>query len=96
MPAHELPRGSAGRRNRSARQRQGVKLFLMTMPLLLATVLFSYVPLAGWSIAFFDYKLGLSLFEVPGRGDTLPTPLCRWTATASRPATRTAACSTGY
>jgi len=31
-------------------------------------VVFSYLPLAGWSIAFFDYKPGISLFNTPFTG----------------------------
>lgn len=37
------------------------KLFLMMLPFLLAVFLFSYLPLYGWSYAFFDYKFGLPM-----------------------------------
>jgi len=53
------------RKRYSAREKQGIRLFFIVLPLLLATCLFSYVPLAGWSVAFFDYKLGFNLFDTP-------------------------------
>lgn len=37
------------------------KLFLMLMPFLALTAVFSYLPLWGWRYAFFDYKAGDSL-----------------------------------
>lgn len=37
------------------------RLFLMLMPILVLTFLFSYLPLFGWRYAFFDYKAGESL-----------------------------------
>jgi len=40
---------------------QGKKLFLMAMPLLVIVFVFSYLPLVGWSIAFFDYRPGMQL-----------------------------------
>lgn len=39
------------------------QLLLMSVPLLLYKILFSYVPLTGWSMAFQDFKPGLSTFE---------------------------------
>lgn len=36
-------------------------LFLMLLPILLLTFLFSYLPLFGWRYAFFDYKAGETL-----------------------------------
>ncbi|MFD0716260.1 ABC transporter permease [Paenibacillus sp. GCM10027626] len=38
-------------------------LIAMAVPCVIALVLFSYLPLLGWSIAFFHYKPGLRLFE---------------------------------
>ncbi|QGR00281.1 sugar ABC transporter permease [Paenibacillus psychroresistens] len=35
----------------------------MTVPFFVLVLIFSYVPLWGWSIAFFDYSPGVSLFE---------------------------------
>jgi putative aldouronate transport system permease protein len=57
-----------GHKKHFARRKQGIKLFLMALPMLIAVFVFSYLPLAGWSIAFFDYKLGFSLFDVPFAG----------------------------
>lgn len=38
-------------------------LLLMLLPAFACKVLFSYIPLSGWYIAFSDYKLGGSLFS---------------------------------
>lgn len=37
------------------------KLFLLFLPIILLTFLFSYLPLLGWRYAFFDYKAGDTL-----------------------------------
>ena len=37
------------------------KLFLMILPFLLAVFLFSYLPLYGWSYAFYNYKFGIPM-----------------------------------
>lgn len=37
------------------------RLFLMMLPFLLAVFLFSYLPLSGWSYAFYNYRFGLPL-----------------------------------
>lgn len=39
------------------------KLFLMMLPFLVAVFLFSYLPLYGWSYAFYNYKFGLPMSE---------------------------------
>ncbi|MGN1370242.1 MAG: ABC transporter permease [Aristaeellaceae bacterium] len=39
------------------------KLFLMMLPFLVAVFLFSYLPLYGWSYAFFNYKFGKPMSE---------------------------------
>lgn len=39
------------------------KLFLMMLPFLVAVLLFSYLPLYGWSYAFFNYKFGQPLSD---------------------------------
>ena len=41
----------------------GKKLFLMTLPFLIIIFIFAYVPLFGWSFAFFDYKAGHKLLN---------------------------------
>ena len=41
----------------------GKILFLFSLPFLCATFVFSYLPLLGWSYAFFDYRPGLKLFQ---------------------------------
>jgi putative aldouronate transport system permease protein len=42
---------------------QGFKLFLLSVPFLAASLIFCYVPLLGWSYAFFDYRPGFPLFS---------------------------------
>ena len=37
------------------------KLFLMMLPFLLAVFLFAYLPLYGWSYAFYNYKFGIPM-----------------------------------
>ena len=39
------------------------KLFLMMLPFLVAVFLFSYLPLYGWSYAFFNYQFGKPMSE---------------------------------
>ena len=41
-----------------------LKLTLMALPFVVFVFLFSYVPLLGWGLAFFDYKPGLSLDKI--------------------------------
>jgi putative aldouronate transport system permease protein len=50
-----------GRKN--AREKAGFRLFLLTTPILIGIFIFSYVPLLGWTYAFFDYKPGIPIFE---------------------------------
>lgn len=42
---------------------RGKRLFLLILPLLILVFLFSYLPLYGWSYAFFDYKPGRALLD---------------------------------
>ena len=46
-----------------AKLRNALPLMLMVYPLFLLVLLFSYVPLWGWSIAFIDYSPGVSIFD---------------------------------
>ena len=46
-----------------SREIGGKKLFFMTLPFLIIIFIFSYVPLFGWSFAFFDYKAGHKLLD---------------------------------
>lgn len=50
-------------KKRSLRARHGIYPFLMTAPFLIATLIFSYLPLYGWRYAFFDYKAGFRLLD---------------------------------
>ncbi len=46
----------------------GFRLFLLTAPLLILVFIFSYLPLFGWSYAFFDYRAGMKLSNTPFAG----------------------------
>jgi putative aldouronate transport system permease protein len=47
----------------SHRRKEGKGLFLLCTPFFLATFIFSYLPLFGWSYAFFDYRIGWDLLR---------------------------------
>ena len=47
----------------SKSERQGVKLFLMALPFLILTFIFSYFPLYGWVYALFDFRPPLKLSQ---------------------------------
>ena len=42
---------------------EGKKLFLLILPFLILTFMFSYFPLHGWIYAFFDYRAPLKLSQ---------------------------------
>lgn len=42
-------------------KKAGFRLFLMSLPFLIAVFVFAYLPLYGWSYAFFDYHAGMKL-----------------------------------
>ena len=44
---------------------QGKKLFLLILPFLILTFMFSYFPLHGWIYAFYDYRAPLKLSQCP-------------------------------
>lgn len=44
-------------------QKPGFRLFLLTSPFLIAVFVFSYLPLYGWSYAFFNYHAGMKLLD---------------------------------
>lgn len=46
---------------RAVFRKPGFRLFLMSAPFLAAVFVFSYLPLYGWSYAFFDYHVGMNL-----------------------------------
>lgn len=45
------------------RSTEGYKLFLLIVPFLVLSFLFSYLPLYGWRYAFYDYKAPLQLSQ---------------------------------
>lgn len=50
---------------RIIRQRQ---LFIMLLPAFLLVLMFSYMPLVGWFMAFTRYQVGKSIFDAPWAG----------------------------
>lgn len=50
-------------KKRSTFSRQRYQLLWMALPFMLLVILFSYVPLFGWSLAFINYKPGVSLMK---------------------------------
>jgi putative aldouronate transport system permease protein len=52
----------------NGRRKQGFQLFLISVPFLAAYLVFSYLPLFGWTYAFFDYRAGLKLSNTPFAG----------------------------
>lgn len=53
--------GKAKRKDRNAAE--GKKLFLLILPFLILTFMFSYFPLHGWIYAFYDYRAPLKLSQ---------------------------------
>jgi len=45
------------------RAKGGIILFFMSIPVLIATFLFSYLPLLGWQYAFYDFRPGFLLSD---------------------------------
>ena len=54
-------KGSTGRKTPFSHQ--GKRLLFMALPFMILAFAFSYVPLFGWTYAFFNYKIGRPLFE---------------------------------
>ncbi|HML46321.1 MAG TPA: sugar ABC transporter permease, partial [Clostridia bacterium] len=56
----------AVRRGKTERRfdREGIVLLLYALPLVALVLVFSYVPLFGWSFAFLNYKPGLRLSQM--------------------------------
>lgn len=49
--------------NKLSRNKAGFRLFLLSLPFLIGILIFSYLPLAGWSYSFFNYKPGKPLLD---------------------------------
>lgn len=47
----------------TSKKKKGFRLFLCVLPGILLVFVFHYLPLWGWSFAFFQYKPGKSLFD---------------------------------
>ncbi len=48
---------------KSKKRKNSIKLFLFAAPMILIVFIFSYLPLWGWSFAFFQYKPGKSVWD---------------------------------
>ncbi|KAF1303142.1 ABC transporter permease [Enterococcus sp. JM9B] len=51
------------KKKKKSGKKGGFRLFLLSLPFLIAVFVFCYMPLFGWSYAFFDYKAGYNLFD---------------------------------
>ena len=51
--------------NKNNRGKKRYSLLFMALPLMTLVFLFNYVPLLGWSLAFFDYRPGIPLLQNP-------------------------------
>ena len=49
--------------NTVRKKRNGIKLFLYALPMIVIVFIFNYLPLWGWSFAFFQYKAGKSVWD---------------------------------
>jgi putative aldouronate transport system permease protein len=56
---------AAVRKARKRNKWESYKLFLLILPFLILLFIFAYLPLYGWSYAFFDYKPPLKLSQCP-------------------------------
>ena len=50
-------------KKRSKFGRQRYQLLWMAIPFMIMVIMFSYIPLFGWALAFFNYKPGVDLFQ---------------------------------
>jgi len=67
-PANALPAGPVRRRTLRSRIWKQKYLYLMLLPLLAAVVIFRYLPMTGWLMAFKDYQLGMSIWDAEWAG----------------------------
>ena len=63
MQHHSASKGKAVKKNKWI----SYKMFLLILPFLILLFIFSYLPLYGWTYAFFDYPAA----------ETFAVPLCR-------------------
>ncbi len=54
---------TVGKTKKTARERAGLRLFLLSLPFLIGILIFAYLPLSGWMYSFFNYKPGKALFD---------------------------------
>ena len=64
--------------NTVRKKRNGIKLFLYALPMIVIVFIFNYLPLWGWSFAFFQYKAGKSVWDcVLNKGNRKVRGICR-------------------
>lgn len=63
LPKADADKKAARKAKKNSNSWHGKKLFLMILPFLIFSVLFSYLPLFGWAYAFFDYQPPVPLSE---------------------------------
>lgn len=51
------------KRKKTARERAGFRLFLLSLPFLIGYLVFSYLPMKGWAYSFYNYKPGRALAD---------------------------------
>ncbi len=49
--------------NTIRKKKNGIKIFLYALPMIVIVFIFNYLPLWGWSFAFFQYKPGKSVWD---------------------------------
>ena len=50
---------------RAKSNRQGWNYFFLALPFMVIVILFRYVPLGGWILSFYEYRVGIPLFDNP-------------------------------
>lgn len=63
MKKEKLSGSAAVRTVGAARRKNGRKVFLLALPMIAVVFIFHYLPLWGWSFAFFQYKPGKDLLD---------------------------------
>ena len=56
-------KSTTGRYKNTHMTRGQKTLLLMTVPSILFIIVFSYLPISGWIYSFFDYRIGVNLWD---------------------------------
>ena len=84
------PTITVNRRPLKTRLKAQWRLYVLLAPAIILTLVFSYAPLAGWYMAFTDYKLGGSMFAGKWTG------LKQFAIFSAAPWTRCTPCATRW